>query len=372
VIDRIALEYDDADAGEAFGRLLDEMRPGLVHFFHLHGMTAAAVDAAAARGIPVALTCTDFWLECPTVQLLLPDDTLCKGPDEDRANCAEHLIANRLPVVNWTGALAGAITRASRVRATPRVARAWTNLQARTPRLLAAVQSAAVVLAPTEYMRSRLDAFGVPAQKLRLMRYGVPPPDASRVRKVERPDFDGRIRVAFVGSLAANKGAHLLLEAMRLAPDLAAEVAIWGKRTDSEYVRLLDRLVDGDPRVRFAGTFAAGEFGAVLAWADVLVIPSLWYENAPLVLLEALAHRCPVIAADVPGLTEPMRIGTDGWIFRRGDARDLATQLARVGGDRSALCAVRAAPHATRTIADYMDDMMHVYEALARKEGAQA
>ena len=363
-IERIALEYDDPGAGDAFGRILDDERPDAVHFLHLHGLTAAAVRAARSRGIPVALTCTDFWLECPTAQLLLPDGSTCSGPDDDRANCARHLVANRLPAGRWRDAVAGAVTWASRVPGAPRVGRAWTGLRGRTPRLLEAADDAARVIAPTAFMEARLRGFGVAPEKIARIAYGVPRPDRSDVRTGERQDADGRLRIAFAGSLAPNKGAHLLLEAMRLVPRLAAEVAIWGRRTGDDYASRLDRLADGDARIRFEGTFEAGEFAAVLAWADVLVIPSLWYENAPLVLLEALAHRCPVVVADVPGLTEPVRPGTDGWMFRRDDPRDLAAQLARLADDRAALCAVRTAPHATRTTTDYMDDMMRIYESL--------
>jgi glycosyltransferase involved in cell wall biosynthesis len=374
-LERLALEYDDPDAGRAFALMLDELRPDVVHFFHLHGLTAAAVHAATARGIPLAVTCTDFWVECPTAQLLLPGDTLCEGPDDDRANCARHLIVNRFPAsvhARFTDAVASAVAWTSRASRAPRLARAWTALRARSPRLLDAMNSVGVVLAPTVHMRSRLLDFGIAAEKILLVPYGIPPPDASRVRTGERADADGRLRIAFAGSLAPNKGAHLLLEAMRTLPDLPAEVALWGRRADAGYAQRLDRLAQGDPRIRFAGTFAAGEFASILAWADVLVIPSLWYENAPLVLLEALAHRCPVMVADVPGLTEPMRIGLDGWTFRRGEARDLAAQLTRAASDRASLRAVRAAPGETRTTADYMDDLLPIYEGLSPQRGSEA
>jgi glycosyltransferase involved in cell wall biosynthesis len=367
IVDRIALEYDDPDAGAAFGVLLDELRPDVVHFFHLHGMTAAAIRAASERNLPVAVTCTDFWLECPTAQLLLPDATSCPGPDDDRANCARHLLGNRLtadPSARWSATVASAVTWASRVPAVPSAARAWRSLQARSPRLREAANSAGAVLAPTDFMRSRLARFGVAAGRIRLVPYGTPVPDPARVRTSERGDTDGRLRIAFAGSLAPNKGAHLILEAMRSLPDLPAEAVLWGADADARYRRRLDRLADGDARIRFAGTFAAGEFAAILAWADVLVIPSLWFENAPLVLLEALGHRCPVIVADVPGLTEPMRVASDGWTFRRGDALDLAARIAWAAAHRSALCAVRATPYAMRTISQYVDDLLPIYDAL--------
>jgi glycosyltransferase involved in cell wall biosynthesis len=116
--------------------------------------------------------------------------------------------------------------------------------------------------------------------------------------------------------------------------------------------------------VRLAGTFEEGAFAAILARIDVLVIPSLWYENAPLVLLEALANRCPVIVADVPGLVEPLRPELDGWAFHPGDAGDLAARLAWVAAHREVLDAVRARDYPTRTTTDYMNDLLPIYDAV--------
>ncbi len=364
---RIGLEYDDLGVGRAFGDRLDALRPDLVHFYHLSGLTASAVGAVVARGIPCVFSATDFWVECPTVQLMLPDGSLCEGPDEDRGNCVRHLVANRLPAgvdTRWVSAMTGAAKWAARVPGQHRLQQAWKALQARSPRMREAFDTIDVVLAPTAYMRSRLIRLGMAESRIHVVPYGVAPPDPKRVRMVERADGDERLRIAFVGSLSPSKGAHLLLEALAGIRDLPAEVSLWGGRTDESYARRLDALAAADPRVRLAGTFAEGEFGAILAWADLLVIPSLWYENAPLVLLEALAHRCPVVVSDVPGLTEPLRAAVDGWEFRRGDVGDLAQRLVWAAGHRSALTAVREAPRPTRTIADYMNDLMLIYDSL--------
>lgn len=363
---RIPLEYDDAEAGRAFGAKLDVWRPDVVHFYHLAGLTAASLRAVNERGIPSVVSATDFWFECPTVQLLLPDGSLCEGPDLDRGNCVRHLLANRLPAAmsahpRWTRALTGAIALTGRAGGGHRVERAWAALRGRSPSLREALAAPALVLAPTAFMHARLERFGIASERLRLLRYGVPTPEPE-FRPIAGASRDGRLRVAFVGSLAPNKGPHLLLEAMARIPELAAEVAVFGRRVDEDYAHRLHRLAQADPRVRFAGTFAEGEFGALLARTDVLVIPSLWYENAPLVLLEALAHRCPVLVADVPGLTEPVRPDLDGWTFRRGDARDLATRLAWCGAHPKALDAVRASSFPTRTTTDYMNDLLPIYE----------
>lgn len=374
-LERIPLEYDNAKAGEAFGACLDALRPDLVHFHHLAGLTAAAVRATSTRGIPNLISVTDFWFECPTVQLLLPSGMPCAGPDADRANCVRHLLANRLPALaaarpRSTGALTSALAWSSRVVGGRRVGQAWVALQERSPRVREALDAADAVLAPTLFMQDRLERFGVPRERLRLLRYGVPAPAAARIDPVPGDTTSARpLRIAFAGSLASNKGAHLLLQAIAMLPDLAADVVVFGRGAEGDYLRNLERLASADPRVRLAGTFGQGEFAAILARTDVLVIPSLWYENAPLVLLEALANRCPVLVADVPGLVEPMRPDVDGWTFRAGDATDLAARLGWVASHRPALDAVRSREYPTRTTTDYMNDLMPIYEEVRGASG---
>jgi len=95
--ERIVREYDDPAAGMRFGGEVARFRPDVVHFFHLAGLTASAAAAARQRGVPYLFTASDFWYECPTVQLLLADGTVCAGPRDDRMNCASHLAEIRWP-----------------------------------------------------------------------------------------------------------------------------------------------------------------------------------------------------------------------------------------------------------------------------------
>ena len=78
--------------------------------------------------------------------------------------------------------------------------------------------------------------------------------------------------------------------------------------------------------------------------ADLLVVPSIWYENSPLVLLQALALRCPVLVADVPGLAPHVQGLQDGWTFERGDAQDLAQKLRAIANDANAREAIQHDP----------------------------
>jgi glycosyltransferase involved in cell wall biosynthesis len=156
-----------------------------------------------------------------------------------------------------------------------------------------------------------------------------------------------------------------LLEAMRLAPDLDVGLDIYGEASDADYDRRLRSLATSDRRVRFAGTFASDAFAGVVHAADLLVVPSIWYENSPLVLLQALALRCPVLVADVPGLAPHIRGLQDGWTFERANAKDLAQKLRAIANDASAREAIRRTTHESRTMASYVADIEAEYAKCA-------
>ena len=365
---RIGREYDDADVGDAFGTVLDERRPDVVHFLHLAGLTAGAVRATAMRGIRAVFTATDFWFECPTVQLLLCDHSRCAGPGPGRLNCVRHLMEIRHPALHGLSAIslldrpaAVALRVAARLPGLRRVTAPFDALAARSPALRAALESLAAVIAPTAYMRGRLSRFGVPEERLHLVRFGVPRPHADCTADGDQGPQG--MRIAFVGTLAPHKGPHLLVDALAQLPDVSLQLDLHGDVTDTDYCRRLQAATTADERIRLRGRFASTDIGRVLCNADVLVIPSLWDENTPLVLLQAIAHRCPVLVSSVPGLLEPMRQELDGWAFRRNDARDLAAALRRLAADPACLARVRRAPAAIRSVDDHVADLLTLYNA---------
>ena len=79
--------------------------------------------------------------------------------------------------------------------------------------------------------------------------------------------------------------------------------------------------------MEFHGPYSREALATILSAMDVLVLPSLWYENTPFVVLEAFAAGTPVVATDVGGLAEIVQHGVNGELFRRGDAGDLARCL---------------------------------------------
>ncbi|HEU0157547.1 MAG TPA: glycosyltransferase, partial [Stellaceae bacterium] len=116
-------------------------------------------------------------------------------------------------------------------------------------------------------------------------------------------------------------------------------------------------------RVRFSGPYARRDLRRLMAAVDWVVVPSIWWENAPLVIEEALAHRRPVICSNIGGMAEKVRPGKDGFHFPVGDAAALAALIARLGGDDKIWAALRKTMRPPPTIAETADRHLALYRA---------
>jgi glycosyltransferase involved in cell wall biosynthesis len=99
----------------------------------------------------------------------------------------------------------------------------------------------------------------------------------------------------------------------------------------------------------------------VLAGLDILVVPSLWYENTPLVIYSAQAAACPVVASDLAGMSEVIRHDIDGSLFPPGDSDNLASIIVRLCTERSVVAKWSENAPRARSIEEYVDDVVEGY-----------
>ena len=100
---------------------------------------------------------------------------------------------------------------------------------------------------------------------------------------------------------------------------------------------------------------------------DLLVVPSVWFENSPLVIHEALAAGTPLLVSDLGGMAELVEEGRGGWRFRTGDAQELADRLAALLADRSPLDTILASRPTIPTFAQHAREVEALYEVLSAR-----
>ena len=372
----VALGYDNHLAVHYFQEVLRRFGPDIVHFFHLNRLGTGLIDAAVAAGIPAFFTPTDFWAVCPTARLALPGGEQCSGPGVNAANCIKHFAQSATAarggfsskVVQALPAPAvGVLVRLSRAGLLPRH-RLHHEIQAMGNRLgtnVARLNRLTRIVAPNRFMRDALVAQGVLPDKIVEASYGIEPAAGAGqprpARRLASPSAVGMppLRVAFIGTLGEFKGCHILIQAfLRLPADLAT-LQIFGSPHDfPAYAASLQAQAQGHPNITFGGVFPNESIDQVLSEVDVLVVPSLWFENTPLVVYSAQAAQCVVVGSRYAGIEAAVRHDVDGLLFEPGDITALANQLRRLAQDRALLQRLRAAAPQPKPTAQYVDELL--------------
>ena len=400
-----ARTYADPEIDAIFAGLLDRLRPEVVHFQHTFRLSAGMMPAAKTAGAKVALTLADFWFICPPILLLQPGLALCPGPDLDRcARCGNAIGALFAGGTAGSGGARERLVQAahSLKRRLPRAlverARAWKQarelvdtgsefsrrrslLAARQETMRAALKSAGVIIAPSEFLRSQMIAAGMASPELIIHSdYGFDVsrfPRGSGLQAASSPDGESgpggpshksspshkSLTFGFIGTPVEHKGAHVAVAAMNRLLNLDVDLAVYGDLSlFPAYARRLKKLAR-NPRVRFPGRFENADAPRILAGLDALIVPSLWYENSPLTIHEAFLAGVPVLVSDLGGMKELVADG-GGLTFRPGDDADLAAKMRELATDPDALARLRASIPRIKSIEKNAEEMEKLYRSM--------
>lgn len=351
---------------------LERISPDVVHVFHFSHVGVGVIDVVDALRLPMVFTATDFWWRCPLERLQLTEDKRCDGPGLLGARCLRHRLVlgsgQRTPaarvcasIPSWLYAFPLLLARAA--SSFLPLATRTAELSRRQDRLRRYAQRIGLSLAPTAAVRDEMLLAGFRPDSVRLLPFGIDAPEACRSEDPMRP-----FTIGFIGTLRSHKGAHFLLEAASHLPaGTNARIQIHGDRaTDPAYVESLDKLARASVvPVTFEGAFSENRFGRVLAGLDVVVVPSLWMENRPLVLLSSLLARKPVVVTDQPGLTCEVVHGENGLVVPPDDAGALAQSLYRLAQDTRLREHLTNHPRRPVRMETYIDALQAIYREVA-------
>jgi glycosyltransferase involved in cell wall biosynthesis len=184
-------------------------------------------------------------------------------------------------------------------------------------------------LAPSAQLMEKYLRWGIEAERIEVEEYGRLAP---AVRAPDPSQTKAPANIGFFGQLSYFKGAQVMMEAMSLlGEDSNAHLWLHGANLElqtlefrEEFAARHEALRD---RVTFRGPYDHAELPKLMADLHWVLVPSIWWENSPLVIQEAFFHRRPILCSDVGGMAEKVRDGVDGIHFRVGDAFSLARTI---------------------------------------------
>lgn len=283
-------------------QVIKAFRPDLVHLHNIyHQLSPSILRPVRRHGIPAVMTLHDYKLVCPTYRFL------------DHGEICEACIARRF----WEP-----IARRCNAGSLPASALNAAELTLHT--FGRAYAPVGIFSCPSQFLLGKMRAGKVYPDRLRWVPNFV---DVSTAVPKDQPGGP----VIFAGRLSHEKGVDVLVDAVAKVPGLELEIA--GDGPDRENLERLSAERGLGERVRFHGRVATGRLQELLRASSVSVVPSRWYENMPLAVLEAFGAGLPVVGTSLGGVPELITPGADGEIVPANDPEALAAVLAPLAAD---------------------------------------
>ncbi len=325
------------EAQRKIGELIERFRPHLAHAHNVyHHLSPAIFQTLKAHGVPTIMTAHDLKIACPAYKMLSHGKVCekCKG-----GNITQVLL-NRCS--KDSTALSGLLLLESAVH------RALGLYSKNLDR----------IVVPSKFYREKLIEWGWPAEQLAYVPNFVNPNLLTG-----QPSDEGDYYL-FAGRLAPEKGIATLLEAVAMT---GLRLIVAGSGPDEAMLKQL--ATERNAPVTFVGHVSGQPLRDLIGGAKALVLPSEWYENAPVSILEAYGLGRPVIGAEIGGIPELIRPEHTGLTAPSGNAAGLADALNRMdalGPDRRATmgAAGRDWVSADFSAAAYRDRMLELYGQL--------
>lgn len=298
------LRLDPTEPGPLLD-LLTGFQPQVIHLHHVLGFGADLLLTLRTTfpAAVIVLTLHEFVAICHNQgQMMATGGTLCeRAAPTDCNNCFPHIGFGRF-------------------------ARREAALRA----LLSLADS---FIAPSAFLANRYVEWGLPADRMIVIENAVDFPAAAP--KTLAP-ATRRGRFAYFGQMTPFKGIDVLLEAVAAIPQddwagssLVLHASNLERQPEAFRSRIAALIAQAGPRVRVAGPYDNADLPRLIAEIDWVVVPSIWWENSPLVIQEAFSNRRPVIASALGGMAEKVADGRNGLTFAPGDATALAQTLLR-------------------------------------------
>jgi glycosyltransferase involved in cell wall biosynthesis len=229
-------------------------------------------------------------------------------------------------------------------------------------------------IAPSRHLRRRYIEWGIPAEKIVCEDYGRLP-----VTPIADPlDSGRRNRIGYFGQITRYKGVDVLLEAMKLLIEEGTDVrlTLHGANLEHQapqFQENINRLLEEtSASVRFAGRYEHAQLPDLLSEVDWVVVPSIWWENSPLVIQEAQMYGRPVICSGIGGMAEKVRDGVDGLHFAVGDPQSLADTIRRAVSTPELWGSIRPQITGAYPMDEHLATVSRLYEGLLNRAPAQA
>tara|TARA_R100000935_G_scaffold56146_1_gene87168 strand:- start:2293 stop:3486 length:1194 start_codon:yes stop_codon:yes gene_type:complete len=284
--------FHNRAARSAIRALIDAKGPFDIAHLHIYygRLTASILKPLKERGIPIVQSLHEYKLACP-VYTLERGGAICE-------DCVQGSTLNCLRQRCKDGSL---------------IKSAVVLAEYHTSRLQGDVQLIDRFICVSDFQRQILERAGIPKEKMTTLHNFVDPALLTPNYPTQQKDY-----MLYFGRIEKLKGILTLVKA---AIKSGTHLLIAGT---GSWSGALEALITNTPYVEYLGFVSGAPLRKLVSEARAVVVPSEWYENCPMTVIEAKAVGTPVIGARIGGIPELIRDGIDGYLFESGDTSALA------------------------------------------------
>ena len=374
------MTYKNSIIAKKLGLVLDHVHPDIVHIQHLLYLSIQIVDEIKKRNIPIIFTLHDYFLICPQGQLFKNNTSLCLNGQCHTSclDCVYHQLSIK-KYVFYMYYLLEKYFRGLLIRPLKQIylnaCRCFSNkanlinlIEDRKRFINDACKKVDLFIAPSNFLKERFIQAGIPKNRMIHLDYGF---DAEMFKMYCKVG-SGKLRFGFIGNMIPAKGLHLLVRCFNKIENANVELKIYGQQNSYKgilvkYRQNIEKLAKNS-NIKFMGSFDNKDISNVFSEIDVLIVPSVWYENSPLVIHEAFLAKTPVIAADIGGIPELVKDNINGLLFRPNDVEDLYKKIQLFIDDPGYVKRLERNITNVKTIRENADELEGLYLTLAGKE----
>jgi glycosyltransferase involved in cell wall biosynthesis len=281
------------------GKMMKAVRVDVAHVHNIYGrLTTSVLDCLHKIPVPVVMTLHDYKVICPNYKMM-HHGKIC---EDCRGNAYHRAILNRCHKNSLI---------ASSIYAFETYFNFLFNKYKKNVRFF---------ISPSKFLKAKLVEFGWPDSQIEYL------PNFISVMDFEPNFFPGNYFL-YIGRLSSEKGIATLINAFKKLRATDVRLKIVG---EGPLGADLKKMADTDDRISFSGYLSGASLEAITKNALAVVVPSEWYENAPLSIIEAMAYGKPVIGSEIGGIPEMIDEGDNGFLFESGNGSDLYQRLSTV------------------------------------------
>jgi glycosyltransferase involved in cell wall biosynthesis len=226
-------------------------------------------------------------------------------------------------------------------------------------------------IAPSQFLLERYAAWGLSRDRMCVIENIIAPTLAMPDREAEsRPPSDP-LRIGFFGQISKLKGIEVLLKCAKiLSKDKSCKITfdIYGDYRGQPKIfqdEFQKQLAGASANVNYRGAYRQEQVDQLICSVDAVLVPSIWWENSPVVIQESLRNNRPVICSDIGGMAEKVRDKIDGFHFSVGNSTELSHLLLGLARDRSLLSDLQKTLQGPPKVQQTVDEHLAVYERLS-------